>query len=1037
MTEMNASGYILGLDIGSNSVGWAVLTRDQSTGHAAGLARVGVRIFQDHVNQGFETGAEEPPGQKRREMRGQRRLLDRRKRRLYKLARILQDSGLFPLDDMNSPEARHQFFTNLDKRIADELEETPGEPAQPHQPALPYLLRAQALDKKLPLHHLGRALYHLAQRRGFRSNRLFASKKDEDSKVVEPAIKDLKQKIEAAGARTLGEYFSSLEPEKERIRRNYTSRQMYRDEFEKIWSSQAPHYPDVLTDELKAEVDRAIFFQLPMKSNKHLIGKCELEPDRTRAPWGLFTAQRFRLIQRVNDARLITPEGEIRELKPEERTKLVNALETKKTLKFDRAKKIIGVSEGHKFNFEEGGEKEFPGNKTAAALKAVFGKRWPSLDPQEREDLVEDLLSMESEEALARRGEKAWGLSPEQAAKFADIHLEKGYCRHSRQALARLLPLMEAGIPYATAKLQIYGQKPLPEPESALPIVGQAVPELRNPVVSRALTETRKVVNNLIRVHGKPAVVRIELARDMKKSRKERGKITLQNRKNQDTRKAAMERITKETEIAEPSGKDIEKLRLADECRWQCPYTGRSFCWAELFGRTPQVDVDHIIPRSRCLDDSFNNKTLCFIDENRDVKQNRTPFEAYHGQPDLWADILGRVARFQGQARRAKLYRFQMEEAAPDDFASRQLNDTRYAATLAKKYLGLLYGQEALRNVQIGRGDITGFLRNVWKLNFLGGGEKKRDDHRQHAVDAVVIALTDAKAFQDLGRAVGQAEKNGRERRIFFSPPWEGFQDQVREAVLGTLVSHRVSRKVSGPLHEETYYRGLGQEPGKVRVRRRLGSKQGGLTMAEIKDIVDNRVRKLVEEKLTALGETNPQKAFADEKNLPRLPNKNGDPVPIRKVRIEKPLKPYTVGQGMRERHVVSESNHHLEILETVNRRGQKQWAGALVPLHEAVRRLRAGEPVVQKDHGPDKRFLFTLAPGEIVELDQEGGRALFRVRSVYEGNIDYVSLSDARKKTDIKATHQWKKSAVNVLGKLNCRKVVVTPLGEVRRAHD
>lgn len=1040
MTEMNAGGYILGLDIGSNSIGWAVLALDENTGRPAGLARVGARVFQDHVNQGFETGAEEPPGQKRREMRGQRRLLDRRKRRLYKLARILQDAGLFPADDMNSPEQRHQFFTNLDKRIADELKSTPGGLTPLPKPAmLPYLLRAQALDNKLPLHHLARALYHLAQRRGFKSNRLFAPKKDEEHKKVEPAISELENKIKASGSRTLGEYFSKIDPAKEEkhIRRNYTGRKMFQDEFKEIWSKQQVYYPDVLTDALKAVIDRAIFFQLPMKSSKHLIGKCELEPDRARAPWGLLAAQCFRLVQGVINARLVTPQHEIRELTPEQRAALIDALEENEEVTLTQAKDIIGVSRSHRFKIEKGGEKKFKGNKTAAALKAIFGDRWKTFDPREREALVEDLRSLKSKEALARRGMKAWGLSSEQAAKFAAIQLEKGYCRHSRQALAKLLPHMEAGVPYATAKLKEYGERPLPPPADTLPPVAKAIPELRNPVVSRALTEARKVVNNLIQVYGKPAEVRIELAREMKKSHKERENITLQNRKNQERRNAAKERIIKETPIAEPSQKDIEKLRLADECDFTCPYTGDRFSMAQLF--SPAVEVEHIIPRSRCLDDSFSNKTLCFVSANRD-KHNRTPYEAYGDQPDHWKEILDRVEGFKGDFRDAKLTRFRMkeEDAQLESFTHRQLNDTRYAATLARKYLGLLYGPAALNCVQVGRGDITGFLRGIWKLNFLGGGEKKRDDHRQHAVDAVVITLTDAKAFQDLGRAVDQAEKSGRERRIIFSPPWEGFQGQVREAVLTMIVSHRVTRKVSGPLHEETYYRGLGQEPGKVRIRKRLGSKQSGLTEAEIKRIIDCRVRKLVQEKLAALGEPNPQKAFADENNLPHLPNKNGRPVPIRKVRIEIPLTTFPLGKGMRQRYVVSKSNHHLEILETMNRRGQKQWEAAPpVTLHEAFRRSKTGEPIVKKDHGPDRRFLFTLAPGEIIELDQENGRVLFRVRSVSEGEIAFVSLTDARKKEDIKKSHQWGRKSANGLKELNCRKVVITPLGEVRRASD
>jgi CRISPR-associated endonuclease Csn1 len=71
--------------------------------------------------------------------------------------------------------------------------------------------------------------------------------------------------------------------------------------------------------------------------------------------------------------------------------------------------------------------------------------------------------------------------------------------------------------------------------------------------------------------------------------------------------------------INSPSGNDIVKYLLAKECEMICPYTGRSISRNGLFGTNPEFEIEHIIPLSISLDDSFVNKTLCFCEENRGV----------------------------------------------------------------------------------------------------------------------------------------------------------------------------------------------------------------------------------------------------------------------------------------------------------------------------------------------------------------------------------------------------------------------------------
>jgi len=1043
MAEGKDSAYLLGLDIGSSSIGWALIELDGTK--PRGITRTGVRVFEAGIEGDVEGGRGEPRNTARRGARQQRRLLDRRARRMKKLLHLLQRHGLLPdgLPEQVIPELDATLKTRHAPQLGDG-----GDSLLSH--VLPYWLRSRALDEKLEPHELGRALYHLAQRRGFLSNRK-ARKKDEEKGKVKEAIGELQQKMTEAGARTLGEYFSKLDPQEERIRNRYTSRKMYEDEFEKIWGAQSQYQGALLTDELKAQVHRAIFYQRPLKKQKHLIGHCELEPQRKRAPWATLICQRFRLLQQVNNTRVITADGEERRLTTEERAKLSDTLETQGDVTFAKARRALALSTGCSFNWESGGEKRFPGNRTNAKLAAIFGDRWWQLSEDDRRRVVEDVLTIEKEDVLRRRGAEVWGLEPEAANALAQLELEPGYCRHSRRALRKLLPHLEQGLTYMEAVERAYpDHRERKQALDALPRVSKAAPELRNPIVARALTELRTLVNGIIREHGKPALVRIELAREMRKSAQQRQDTWKRNRQNEKERQQAAQKVLEETGIANPSRTDIQKVLLYQECKQTCPYTGKHISMAALLGDNPQFDVEHIIPFDRSLNDSFINKTLCEANENRSRKRNRTPYEAYGGDAKKWNEIIERVKGFHGSAARAKLALFQTQDVQSlDDFISQQLNDTKYASTLAADYLALLYGgrsdQSGKLRVQASRGGITAHLRNAWELNaILGdGGEKSRDDHRHHAVDAIVTALSDPAAIKKLSDA---ARSEWRWWRADFEPPWEGFLNDVRNAIDGIVVSHRVSRKVNGPLHEETIYsaprdnRGDLCEDGQfVHVRKKLED----ITKPDLDEIVDEPVRKRILAWLDQAG-GDMKKAFANPDNHPFLETKDGRRVPIHKVRVRKAQAPIAVGQGSRERYVFSGSNHHLEILETTDKKGRTRWEGALVSRYEAMRRLRAGEPVVQRDHGADKRFIFSLAGGETVRMHHDEGDAqLYTVTVISQTRkgtvtIEFLRNRDARLSRVIRKTKgaRVRKTPQSLLESQG-QKVLVTPLGEVRAAND
>lgn len=1065
MCKEKPERLILGLDLGETSVGWVMA--EAGTNGPCRILQTGARVFDSAMDGDYASGNAESRNVARRDARSRRRLLERRGRRMARLRHILTSAGLLPEMDEGNLAAE---FAALDSALMANCatpKRIPLSEAEAYhllRQVFHYHLRALALDRKLEPFEFGRALYHLAQRRGFLSNRKSPPKKDEDAGKVKGDIAKLAKNMEEDGMRTLGEYFSKLDPHQKRIRSRWTSRQMYKDEFEQVWTSQAAFHPDVLTDKLKRIVHRAIFHQRPLKSARHLIGKCAFEKNRRRAPKALPLFQRFRLLQKLVNTEVITPDGVVEPLTDAQRKTLLAILEvadekalallSKKdnNLSFARAKKALDLTRQYEFSWEAQGEKFFPSNHTNAALARIFGNRWWEFSTDERHRILEDVLSIQNNELLARRGRDIWGLDKDAADKFAALKLEPGYGNLSKKAMKKFIPLMEKGAPYATAVKEVHPEThEASEPLDHLPPVLGSLSDLRNPVVIRVLTETRKVVNAIIRRYGKPDIIRIELARDLKRSAKNRQDISKKIKKNEADRKAAAKKILDETGDQEPSRTDILKVQLAEECNWTCPYTGQGILMSSLLGQSSQFQIEHMIPFSRSLNNSYINKTLCENEENA-RKGNRTPFEAYGSDPERWREIIERVKRFRGSAGPKKLRLFLSEEIEDlqdeegfGEFTERQLRDTAYASKLAVEYVGLLYGgtvdTQGKRRVTASHGGVTAFLRSEWGLNsILGDGPgKSRDDHRHHAVDAVVIALSDASKIKMLSDAAGRAKPQKRFGTV--EDPWPDFSSDVRESINQINVSHRVSRKVNGPLHAETNYSPPKRdENGRecVHVRKPLE----GLSTNEAKEIVDPTIRRIVLEKLADLG-GDPKKVFANPENRPFLTTKNGRRIPVNRVRIRKYVNPFTVGSGIRERHVLTDTNHHIEILETTDKKGRPKWEAAMVSRFEAMRRLAEDRPIVQKDHGPGKSFVFSLSPGETIEMnDKNGAQRLYIVRGISITKkgfilVEYVALNDARKTADIKAAKNWGANPPNTLRKWGCRKVTITPLGEVRRARD
>ena len=1004
------SNFTLGLDLGTNSIGWAMIGHDNNQ-EPSELIGCGTRIFQEAVDAKTKT----PKNKARRDARAARRLVSRRKMRRNTILNLLVKNKLLPEDAIE----RQKIFA--DNKSFD-----------------PYHLRKRALDEKLEPYELGRALYHLCHRRGFQSNRKAASKEDGD---VKKAISGLRQEMLDSNSRTLGEYLASQSTKRNR----YTDRTMYQEEFKKIWQEQQKHYPDLLNQVFKVTAHNTIFFQRPLKLQKNLVGKCTFEPTRKRASRALLEYQRFRMLQDINHLTIKNPiTREYRALEKDEQEKLIKILEKQKTLGWGAARKKLKLHEGEIFNLEEGKKKELIGNRTDYALRSILKEQWNSMTQEKQNALITDMLTIDNEQGFLNRMTLHWGFDTETAEELAKTELEPSYARLSRKAICKILPYLEQGMIYSEAcKVAGYDHSN-PNSSIATNKLGEP-PYLRNPVVQKALYETRKVVNAIIREYGKPTTIRIEMARDMKLTKKQKEALQKKQNENKKANEKARKILQDEFRIQNPTREDIQKYNMWLECKTICPYTGVEISREKLF--SSEVDVEHILPYSRSLDDSYMNKTLCMAVENRAVKQNKTPYEAYHADSERYLKILQQVKNLPWPKRK----KFEQKEIDKDKFVERQLNDTRYICTEVKKYL-----QGLGATVEISKGEATAALRHRWNLNRIlardGIIEKNREDHRHHAVDAVVIALTSRALFQKLSRLSAQSNVSLSEHGFYLDKPWQSFYEDVDEKVKNIIVSHAPSRKISGALHEETAY-GYSENEKCFVYRKPLDT---DLTLAQVSKIRDAYVKNLVISRLEkvepkireALDETRPKKmrykitdkqakelmkkVFGNTEN--RLLHKDGK-TPIKNVRImDNTLKSNMLAvknkSGQEYKYYPFGNNHHIEIIEHT-KTGKRE--GIVVTTAESARRTRNNKmPIVQKDppwgkdgtmYGEDWKFVMDLSINDMLAFDKDGSKQYFRVQKISSNKqifyLSHLAATLENSRSALPNAFECVKVTVDVLGKI------------------
>lgn len=1041
----------LGLDIGSTSIGWALIDEEGNQ-----LIASGIRIFPLGVNS--TQSGEKGKNEERRIARGTRRVLRRRAQRKKKLKQLLIDAGLLPTVVLESRDHA--------ERIAWEREA--------FQSSDPYALRAKALDEPLEPYELGRALLHLSQRRGFQSNRKTDRGNAKETEGLLGQITELKSKIESAKARTLGEYLHGVQQQSElpanlvRLRNRedehdfHTNREMHKDEFNLIWTAQTPHH-SCLSDELKEQIKNAIFFQRPIRPpSPGLIGACELNSRLPRASRADRRYQQLRMHQEVNNLRVIElGKRKERALSPDERMKLLNYLASKKEATFDAIRKhLFDNPESVRFNLERGDRKKMHGMPMdhQLASKKLVGKSWWKVDNRIKDWIVAAIID-DDEKRLEYLLKQAQMESPSAEFLLNNTRLDSGYGSYSLKAIKDLLPHVMQGMPLYSRDESVpcaYRAAgyvaPWEKSKETSPKLGTP-PEVTNPIVRQALHEIRKVVNAILREHvdkqhATLKTIRIELARDAQKSITERAKIVGEQRKNEKERESAKKFL----EDYAPQGRritqgDILKYRLWKQQEECCIYSGKNIPPEKLF--SSETDVDHVLPRWKSNDNSQMNKVVCYRSENA-KKKDQTPFAwLAKRHPKTFEEVLQRAKKLPYK----KYKRFLMENI-DSDWANRQLNDTAYITTQVKSYLQTL-GTEKVTTVS---GRFTSILRHRWGLETtleemedspaweaakeLRPGEKNRLDHRHHTIDAIVVALSSEKRIFHLNqvlayehaREVGYLQETTESIKtsMALQTPWANFRNEIIESLREINVSYRVNRKASGELHEATIY-GKTETPGVVTVRKPVAQ----LSLSEVANIRDKADREIVEARLKVHGLTSGrgQKAKLTKEvwEKPLFKNEAKD-IELKKVRIlknESTVQPIRGGTA----YVKPGNTHHLCLFAYKDAKGQQKQEAVFCTMIEAVDRIRNKQPLIQRTHPtiPEAEFLFSLSNNELVLIEHKGEENLYRLaRSSSTSQQMWFKHHCAAGASSSKIGEISKYPST-----LYARKVTIDPVGNLRWAND
>ena len=781
--------YSLGLDIGTSSIGWAVLDLDKERIHD-----LGVRIFEkpEHPKSG------ESLAKPRRDARSARRRLKRRRQRLNNLKQFFIDQNILTRDRIEEVLSDKSEFNKLDV----------------------YALRSQALTEELSPEELLKVMYQIAKRRGFKSNRKVEEESEKEGGRVSKALKTNEKFLAENGYKTVGEALSRDEnfaSHKRNKRDDYTnsfSRSDFLHELEKIIEVQKRYALKNVSDTAINEVlyglddDKnvvnvsAIMYQRPFMTEeliKKMVGNCTFEENEKRAPKASYSFEIFRLASDLSHLVFMPRDASKRQAKREnleirlssdQINKVIEAAKNQKSLTYKKVRSIAGISEDYVPKYTHGKKKdgdEFGEGNTFGGLKAYYDIKtalknlpedWAKIDNESTINQIAYILTTQKSDEGIKAELNALPISDD--AKNAIIKIKAtnfgSFCHLSIKALQKITPHILNGMTYDKAcEAAGYDFKK----QSA------SLEQITNPVVKRAISQTLKVVRAIERKYGKPYFIKVETARDLAKDLEERKKIKKENEENQGYNediksiiadgyeaspktKGGKQLLSHLKELSVPlnknadfNGQQIIKVKLYREQNGICPYSGKPIDFDTMLQDNNAYQIDHIVPFSRSNNDGITNKVLVLTEENQ-KKSNKTPFEYFGADENRWKEFATRVEsiykardiktddkatnainyKYNGYAMKKK-QNLLLQDYKNDSWNVRALNDTRYITRFIQNYLRQnvgFTGDEGRQHVIAPNGTTTAYLRKRWGL-----AKDRSEDVLHHAKDAAVVAAIDQK----------------------------------------------------------------------------------------------------------------------------------------------------------------------------------------------------------------------------------------------------------------------------------------------------
>ena len=729
---------ILGLDLGVGSIGWALIeTEDNQPKQILGMGSRIVPISKDDGDQ-FSKGQAITKNADRTARRTARKGYNRYQMRRALLTQALRNNNMLP-------ERMDENVINLWKLRSDAATEG-------HQLTLP---------------QIGRVLYHINQKRGYKHSKADENSDSKQTKYVEEVNRRYKDIQEAH--QTIGQHFylellrSKIERANGpyytyRIKDQVFPRAAYIAEFDQIMNVQRVYYPEVLTDEFIDTLrNRIIFYQRPLKSCKHLVSLCEFEarPYKTKdgkivyggpkcAPRTSPLAQLCAMWETANNITLTNRNNERFEFTLEQRRQIVDFLCHNKEMKVTHLQKILGISKKDGWYGGKAIGKGIKGNATLNQLRdALQGKydQWLEM-PIKHIDVVDAttsevfwavspdveetplfrlwhaVYSLQNADELAKTLREKFQITDEAVIEaLCKIDFVKpGYANKSHKFIRRLLPYLMEGMMYSEAceRININHSNSMTREEREQRPLSAHIQllqknQLRQPVVEKVLNQMINIVNSLKDQYGEIDEARVELARELKQSRDERESAYKAMGQNERRNKEIAEKIA-EFGIR-PSRSRIQKYKMWEESMHQCFYCGKTIDLSEFLNGA-DVEIEHIIPRSILFDDSFSNK-VCACRRCNQEKGNQTAMEYMETKSAAEQEAYKQRVDEAFSGKRISLTKrdhlLWHKADIPSDFIDRQERLSQYIAVKAVDLL-----QQGIRQVWASSGTVTFFMRHQW-----------------------------------------------------------------------------------------------------------------------------------------------------------------------------------------------------------------------------------------------------------------------------------------------------------------------------------